>query len=64
MHWVSATDTYLSGWGESEDINGGSLEVDCGGVPQECICTACGAFWKDHYALTGFSMIEEGRKHG
>ena len=48
----------------SAEINGGSLEVDCCGVTQDCTCTACGAFWKDHYALTGFSMIEGGKKHG
>jgi len=36
---------------ESEDIEGGSVEVDAGGATQDIACLDCGATWTDLYKL-------------
>jgi len=37
----------------SDDIEGGGLDMDDGGVWQDCECHACGRSWTDDYDLTG-----------
>ena len=38
---------------KSEEIEGGSLEVDGNHAWQEVICSACDAAWRDIYRLVG-----------
>lgn len=41
----------------SEQIEGGSIEVDLGTATQPMTCNDCGAEWTDVYQLTGFSNL-------
>ncbi len=43
---------------ESDDIEGGSVEVDASMAWQPITCNECGATWNDTYKLTGYSELE------
>jgi transcription elongation factor Elf1 len=36
---------------DSDNIEGGSVDVDAGGATQEITCNNCGAYWHDLYVL-------------
>jgi len=38
----------------SQDIEGGSVDVDAGGASQECWCKACDRSWVDSYVLANY----------
>jgi transcription elongation factor Elf1 len=44
----------------SNDIYGGSIDVDSGGASLTVLCNDCGASWTDQYKLIGYSDFEEG----
>lgn len=37
---------------KSENIEGGSVEIDCNGASQDVTCLDCNAEWTDIYTLT------------
>lgn len=41
----------------SEDISGGSIEVDSGGAWQEVCCANCSNNWYDLYQLVGYKEV-------
>ena len=43
----------------SEDIEGGSVEIDAGQAWQPMACNDCTATWNDVYKLTGFDELKE-----
>jgi len=46
----------------STNIDGEGVEIGEGTATQECGCNNCAAEWYDRYALTGYSLIEEGEQ--
>lgn len=49
---------------ESNDIEGGPVEIDIGVAQQYCTCLNCDASWRDLYDLTGYDDLEEGGDDG
>ena len=43
----------------SEDIEGGSVEIDTNIASQEVSCNDCGMTWRDEYQLTNFVVTED-----
>lgn len=43
---------------DSEDIEGGPVEVDAGCATQEIDCHTCGKSWNDQYKLVGYAEVE------
>ena len=41
----------------SENIEGGSVEIDCGFANQNVGCADCGAEWLDYYVLNGVILV-------
>jgi len=56
---------YLEGGGGrcpacgSEDITGGSVEIEGGHAHQEVDCVDCDATWRDVYTLSGIQQDDE-----
>jgi transcription elongation factor Elf1 len=44
---------------ESEDIEGGHIEVQDGGAIQPVSCNNCGAEWEDLYNLDSYINLEK-----
>lgn len=44
----------------SENIEGGSVEVDAGAATQEVYCVDCGSEWEDVYSLIGYQNLGVG----
>ena len=45
---------------DSDDIEGGPVEIDAGYASQEVMCNNCGADWVDGYTLTGYLHLNPG----
>lgn len=39
---------------DSENIEGGPVEVDAGTATQEMLCLSCAKAWNDQYKLVGY----------
>ena len=48
---------------DSDDLEGGFIEVDEGGACQEVRCLACERRWRDSYKLVDVEEIEEEKPH-
>lgn len=42
----------------SDQINGGSVDIEGGGCSQECWCSDCHARWWDAYQLMSYENLE------
>lgn len=46
----------------SDDIEGGSVDIDAGGAFQSISCNTCGREWQDTYRLDGFLAYDKDGK--
>lgn len=41
----------------SDDLDGGSVDIDAGTATQEVVCLECLSSWTDVYTLTGYADV-------